>query len=175
MYYRMGKCCMKSSDMIEQLRSELRQDVHFIRLNYRKNREMTERIEKSGTDDEYQFVALGYTIHNLYTAFESYFLRIAKFFENEINRQEWHSSLIERMTLDIEGIRPALFTLDFSYKIGELMRFRHLFRNLYKTPLIPEKILLANRFADGIVDEFAGFHEQFDRFLKQVKATLEEG
>jgi len=65
---------MKNSDMIEQLRSELRQDLHFIWLDYRKNREMTDRIEKSSTYDEYQFAALGYTIHNLYNSFKPYFL-----------------------------------------------------------------------------------------------------
>ncbi|MFP4619219.1 MAG: hypothetical protein ACLFMZ_10290, partial [Spirochaetaceae bacterium] len=66
---------MKTIDALEQLRSELRQDLHFIELNYEKNREMTERISKSRSDDEYQFAALGYTIHNLYNAFESYFFR----------------------------------------------------------------------------------------------------
>jgi hypothetical protein len=85
------------ADMIEQLRSELHQDLHFIHINYQKNREMTERIKKSGTKDEFQFAAFGYTIHNLYNAFESYFFRIAKFFENEIYQHEWHSSLVERM------------------------------------------------------------------------------
>ncbi len=159
-------------DMIEQLRSELHQDLHFININYHKNREMTERVNKSRTTDEFQFAALGYTLHNLYNAFESYFLRIAKFFENEIDQNEWHSSLVERMTLDIEGIRPALFTIDFSIKIGELMRFRHLFRNLYKTPLIPQKVLFANRYTEDIVDEFTTFHEQFDRFLKNLKDNL---
>ena len=59
--------------------------------------DMTERIKKSGTKDEFQFAAFGYTIHNLYNAFESYFFRIAKFFENEIYQHEWHSSLVERM------------------------------------------------------------------------------
>lgn len=72
---------MRRSEEIEQLRSELQQDLHFIRRNYKKNREMTERIRLSAEDDEYQYAALGYTIHNIYNAFESYFLRIAKFFE----------------------------------------------------------------------------------------------
>jgi hypothetical protein len=34
---------MKSSDMIEELRSELHQDLYFIRLNYDKNREMNQQ------------------------------------------------------------------------------------------------------------------------------------
>ena len=164
---------MKSSEELEQLRSELRQDLYFIKINHQKNREMSSRIEESNTDDEYQYAALGYTLHNLYTAFESYFLRIAKFFENNLDQGGWHSSLLERMTLDIEGVRPSLFDLEFSNKIGELMRFRHLFRNLYKTPLIPQKVLFANQYAKEVLDDFIPFHEQFDRFLLDLKGDLE--
>lgn len=36
---------MSDSDSVEQLRAELRQDLEFIRINHRKNREMTRRIE----------------------------------------------------------------------------------------------------------------------------------
>ncbi|WP_319560704.1 hypothetical protein [Marispirochaeta sp.] len=166
---------MKNSEGLEQLRSELRQDLYFIKVNHQKNREMSSRIEASNTDDEYQYAALGYTLHNLYTAFESYFLRIAKFFENNLDAGVWHSSLLERMTLDIEGVRPSLFDLEFSNKIGELMRFRHLFRNLYKTPLIPQKVLFANQYAKDILHDFIPFHEQFDRFLLDLKGHLEDG
>jgi hypothetical protein len=143
-------------------------------MNYRKNREMTSRIEKSGTDDEYQFAALGYTLHNLYTSFESLFFRVAKFFENNLEQSEWHTSLLERMTLDISGVRPALVDIDFSNRIGELMRFRHLFRNLYKTPLIPQKVLFANQYAEGIVEDFTPFYQKFDRFLQDLKAELRD-
>ncbi len=163
---------MKNADTVEQLRSELRQDLYFIELNFKKNREMTERIEENKNEDEYQFAALGYTIHNLYNSFESYFLRIAKFFENNIDNLEWHSSLVEQMSLDIDGVRPALFDIAFSVKIGEMMRFRHLFRNLYKTPLIPQKVLFANDYAPEVFREFSAHHKRFDTFLAKLKANL---
>ena len=55
------------------------------------------------------------------------------------------------------------------------MRFRHLFRNLYKTPLIPQKVLFANQYAKDILDDFLPFHEKFDRFLLDLKKDLEAG
>jgi hypothetical protein len=164
----------RSVEAIEALRAELRQDLEFIELNYQKNREMTLRIDKIDGDDEYQFAALGYTIHNLYNAFESYFLRIAKFFENNLEHDHWHRSLISRMTLEIEEVRPALFDIEFSLKVDELMRFRHLFRNLYKTPLMPEKVLFANGYAEGIFQTFLPIHQRFDSFLKKLKELLQK-
>lgn len=163
---------MRTSDSIEQLRSELSQDLRFVETNYAKNREMTDRIAASEDADEFDYAALGYTLHNLYNSLESYFARIAKFFENSLDDRDWHRSLAERMTLEIEGVRPALFDLDFSFRVDELRRFRHLFRNLYKTPLIPQKVLFANRAADGIATDFRKRHEQFDRFLRELKAQI---
>ncbi|MFO8064509.1 MAG: hypothetical protein ACQETQ_13765 [Spirochaetota bacterium] len=165
---------MSDPDSIEQLRSELRKDLDFIYRNWHKNREMTKRIEAASNADEYEYAALGYTLHNLYNAFESYFLRIAKFFENNLDQSGWHRSLVERMTLDIDGVRPALFDHEFSLKVDELMRFRHLFRNLYKTPLEPEKVLFANRRAESLAEEFEHYHERFDSFLRRLKKEAAE-
>ena len=164
---------MKNTDAVEQLRAELRQDYDIIELNYAKNREMTERITASEERGEYEYAALGYTLHNLYNALEAYFLRVAKFFENNLDESEWHRSLVRRMTLEISGVRPALFDREFALRIDELMRFRHLFRNLYQAPLIPEKVDFANRSADGLLDAFRGYHEAFDSFLRELKADLE--
>jgi hypothetical protein len=164
---------MRSAETIEQLRAELRQDIAFIRGNFEKNREMTARIDASGSEDEFLCAALGYTIHNLYNAIESYFYRIAKFFENELGEADWHKTLVDRMTLDIEGVRPALIDLETARTVDELRRFRHLFRNLYKSPLVPAKVRFANEAAHGIVDIMTASHERFDDFLKHLKRELD--
>ena len=44
------------------------------------------------------------------------------------------------MPLDIEGIRPALIDMPMSLRIEELLKFRHVFRNIYKSPLLPAKV-----------------------------------
>lgn len=163
---------MRGTDAIEQLRAELRQDLLFIEENDRKNREMTGRVEQSEKEDEYEYAALGYTLHNLYNAFEAYFYRVAKFFENDLGQDDWHKTLVDRMTLDVEGVRPALLDLEFARKLDELRRFRHLFRNLYKSRLIPAEVRLANEFASGLLEDFRAHHEQFDAFLKDLKREL---
>lgn len=88
----------------ELLRAELKQDYEIIELNFGKNREMSQRIASSDEAGEYDYAALGYTLHNLYNALEAYFLRIAKFFENNLDEAEWHRLLVRRMTLEISGV-----------------------------------------------------------------------
>mgnify|MGYP006270162597 FL=1 len=157
---------------IAVLRAELTHDLTFITRCYQKNREMTHRIDTGGGADEFDYAALGYTLHNLYSAIESYFVRIAKFFENNLDETAWHRSLVERMTLEIQGVRPALLTREDRVVIEELMRFRHLFRNLYKTPLIAEKLLYANRQAAGVDDLMEARHTAFGQFLDALSHQL---
>ena len=53
------------------------------------------------------------------------------------------------MTLDIEGLRIRLFPREFSFRLEELLRFRHRFRNIYKSTLDPRKMVAVQDAADG--------------------------
>jgi len=164
---------MRNSDAIRQLRAELSQDFDFIALNGEKNAIMSARIAVGKDADEYAYAALGYTLHNLYNAFEGYFFRIAKYFENNITDLTWHKALLERMTLNIEGVRPALIDLHISLRIEELLKFRHVFRNIYKSPLVPAKVELANQAAHNLAVDFRAYHERFMGFLQTLIMELD--
>lgn len=164
---------MKSSDAVRQLRAELMQDYDFVVLNAEKNAIMSARIAISQDFDEFAYAALGYTLHNLYNAFEGYFFRIAKFFENNVADLTWHKALLERMTLHIEGIRPALLDQAISLRIEELLKFRHVFRNIYKSPLVPAKVEYANQAAVNLAGDFKVYHERFLGFLQNLIQDLD--
>lgn len=164
---------MKSSDAVRQLRAELMQDYDFIVLNAQKNATMSARIAISQDRDEFAYAALGYTLHNLYNAFEGYFFRVAKFFENNVTDLTWHKALLERMTLHIEGIRPALLDQTISLRIEELLKFRHVYRNIYKSPLVPAKVEFANQAAVNLAADFKAHHELFLGFLQNLIKELD--
>jgi hypothetical protein len=67
---------------------------------------------------------------NFYTCIETLFLRISQFFENDIAKEKWHRNLLDKMTLSIEGIRPAVIQNKTYKLLLELMRFRH-FKRYY--------------------------------------------
>jgi len=69
------------------------------------------------------------------------------------------------MTLTIEGVRPSLIDLSISQRIEELLKFRHVFRNIYKTPIVPEKVDFANAAALHLASDFKAYHERFLDFL----------
>jgi hypothetical protein len=113
-------------------------------------------------------IALAYVIHNVYTAFEAYFLRVAKFFENSLSPESWHRELLNRMTLDIRGIRPALLSHEDVETLDELRRFRHLFRNLYKSAIKPHRVRELSETVQPLITRFASAHGDFIRWIDDL-------
>ena len=124
-----------------RLAAELDSDVELLDSLHQKNQRAQDRIDQ-GDPEELDWAALGYTIHNIYNLLENYFLRISKLFENSLDAVSWHRDLIEHMTLDIEGVRPAVLNRELAARIDELRSFRRAFRNIYQTELDPKRVQL---------------------------------
>jgi hypothetical protein len=130
------------------------------------------RIE-AGADDILDYGALAYTIHTLYGILENYFLRISKFFENNLPSDSWHKALVERMALDIGGVRPALLPDGAGKKdLLELLKFRHKFRHLYGEDLDPEQTSRVQRHLTAFLELFPEIHQNYCRKLKQIGEAL---
>ncbi len=70
------------------------------------------------------------------------------------------------MKLRIEGIRPALLSLETAGILDELRRFRHLFRHAYTADLDPLKV---GEIADKVPELIERFDEGLDGFLQQLR------
>ncbi|HAP32173.1 MAG TPA: hypothetical protein DCQ14_03860 [Firmicutes bacterium] len=112
-------------------------------------------------------VSLAYKLHNLYSAYENMFKLVAGFFENQIEDfGSYHLSLLKRMLLAIEGIRPAMLTEDTYRILDELRGFRHVFRHAYSYQLDAERIV---RLADKSVRLKQIFSGDFEDFTGKLR------
>ena len=69
-----------------------------------------------------------YQLHNLFNAIEDLLKIVANAFENSIaDLSRKHTELLDRMTLDIKGIRPSLLSAECASYLHELRAFRHFF------------------------------------------------
>jgi len=76
--------------------------------------------------------SLAYQLHNLYSAVEDHFKIVTAAFENHVvHLSRWHTDLLGRMRLEIEGVRPALVSAELVPLLDELGAFRHFFRHAY--------------------------------------------
>ena len=75
---------------------------------------------------------LGYLLHNLYCALEDLWQEVARTFENRLeDPARYHRELLQRMHLDIPGIRPRVLNSSSYQLLNELRGFRHIFRHAY--------------------------------------------
>ncbi len=87
--------------------------------------------------------ALAYQLHNFYNACEDLLKLVATAFENHITDQgNWHRGLVQRMSLTIPGVRPALISAKTLPHLDQLRAFRHFFRHAYNTPINVPRLLL---------------------------------
>lgn len=163
---------MKTQEAFLTLIQELNGDISEIERLKTTNTRAWARIE-NGSTDVLDYGALAFTIHTIYGVLENYFLRISKFFENSLPSDSWHRTLVERMALDIPGVRPALIVdRELTSLILELLRFRHKFRNLYGEDLKPEKTTAVQETLSRILEALPTVHSEFRKKLSEIAETL---
>lgn len=161
---------MSDADRLRLLRAQLEEDFRFIEHCARRHSDMVARAAVA-SDQEMATMAIAYLLHNLYTAIEGYLLRIAKHFENTLDDPSWHRELIDRMRIEIPGLRPAVISAELQESLDELRRFRHLFRNLYKSELKPARVTEVSALAYSVAERFAPCHRTFVSWLDELIAA----
>ena len=110
------------------LKEEIEREVeNLVRLD----REMAEIL----SHPEPSFLetrAAGSVLHDFYSGIEKIFRRIASKIDRDVpSGDDWHVDLLMRMAIPINGIRPKVISEELKEQLGEYLRFRHLFRNIY--------------------------------------------
>jgi len=146
---------------LQTLLDEMRDDSRVIRNAFEK---ATDRYARG---DEIALEASAHHLCRLYNAFEQMALRVAKAFENNIDdEQGWHSALLNRLAIGIEGIRPPLISADLKAPLRELRAFRHVFVHAYELELDIEKLALLLKYARIVADAVLPMVE---RFIAEVR------
>lgn len=84
---------------------------------------------------------IGDIVHDFYTGMERIFEKIAPELNGGVPAgSAWHRALLENMALDIPTIRPPVVRRETLRILGEYLRFRHLFRNVYGFELEWERL-----------------------------------
>lgn len=147
--------------------AKTRQALDRIDANYRKFLE---------TD----FVSLGKTttsaivvtemLVNYYTCLETLFLRISQHFENRLQTDKWHSDLLHKMTLAVQGERVAVLSDETYSNLAELLRFRHFKRYYFDFEYDWDKIeYLQKKYAQA-KSLVAQDLDRFVKFLQELAA-----
>ena len=99
--------------------------------------------------------ACAYELARAYNVLEKMLERICVAFENHFEKRgDYHEKLIQRLSLDLPGIRPAFIPADRVSDLRELKGFRHVMRHAYDLTLRPDRlrelVTVAGRLADDL-------------------------
>jgi hypothetical protein len=155
------------SEKIWLLKASIQESIHKIEEAYLS----LGRVELANLDAD-RSIIVSYYLHVIYGHFENLFTRIASAFENQIeDKSQWHSELLWRMTINIQGIRPAVISKESQLYLDELRRFRHLFRNAYLLRFDPDRLALVLRDARHLE---ARYQSELADFIAFLDVLLEE-
>ena len=90
---------------------------------------MDDEIKQLGKTPTAALIIAG-LLENYYTCLETIFVRISQFFENSLDPARWHTDLLQKMTLEIEGVRIRAVSQESVSAIFEMLKFRH-FKRYY--------------------------------------------
>jgi len=162
-----------SPEAIKTLISEIRADLEAISQLLQWLDETRQAIPPERSPSLQEKAAIGYLLHNLYSAFENIFKNIAGMFGNTIEEREtWHAHLLRRMTLEVEGVRPRVIGPQCYDALDELRRFRHLFRHAYALELDWERLGLVLRKVDSVLRH--RYQEELGAFLQFLEGLSAE-
>lgn len=103
-----------------------------------------------------------------YTCIETFLFRCSQTFENNLEQEKWHKSLLEKMNLDIPNIRPAIIQKKTFELLDEFLRFRHFRRYYFNFSYDWDKINLLEKKYINLHPLIIEDIQTFVDFLKQL-------
>jgi hypothetical protein len=116
--------------------------------------------------DDYYLDSVALNLHGFYSAIERIFERIALTIDDTMpSGANWHQELLNQMTIEVPGIRPAVISSVVKDQLEEYRGFRHIVRNVYAYHFNPEKI-------ENLVAGLTSLFSKFDAELKSFAVFL---
>lgn len=116
--------------------------------------------------DEWVTRAVGSILHDFYSAIEKSFRVIARDLDGEVpGGPEWHRDLLAQVAIAIPGVRPPVISTELAGSLGELLGFRHVFRNVYGFHLAAEKVDL---FLENLPQIYRDYQQEINAFLEAM-------
>lgn len=120
--------------------------------------------------------ACGFEINRVYNVVEKAFERVCVAFENHFEKRgDYHERLIERVSLDLPGFRPAFLPAEWRGEVRDVKNFRHVFRHAYDLKLQAERLKQLVATVEKLDARFRPWIERFERAVPEYLRSPEAG
>ena len=106
-------------------------------------------------------------LQDFYTGAEKLWRRIADEVDGRLPAgADWHPQLLSRMTVSLEGTRPAVVSPELGERLRGYLRFRHLARGIYGFSLEWDRIETLLLAVPDLSESLASEVRAFEAFLR---------
>lgn len=118
--------------------------------------------------------ACAYELGRTYNVLERALERICDSFENHFEKRgDYHEKLLQRLALELPGIRPGFIPADALLLLRELKGFRHVMRHAYDLTLRADRLGELGDVARRVAEAFPSWCELFARQVRNEQGWLE--
>jgi len=122
------------------------------------------------TNDDYYVDGVALNLHGFYSGVERILERIATHVDEAIpSGANWHQELLNQVSVEIPGVRPAVISSDLREDLEEYRGFRHVVRNVYAYRFSAEKISGLVTKLPQVVSMINAELSGFARFLQNAE------
>ena len=121
---------MNKKTALLEIDAEIDKTIKVLRKNVAYFNNFKETDYKTLGKKNSSAIVFAEIITDYFTCLETLFLRISRFFENNLDKKKWHKHLLEKMTLNIKDIRIPVIRENTFKLLNELLSFRH-FKRYY--------------------------------------------
>lgn len=119
-------------------------------------------VERMRQDSPGHLEACAYELARFYTTFERMLERICDEFENHFDKRgDYHERLLQRLSLNLEGIRPAFIPTGMLEVLRELKGFRHLVRHAYDVMLRADRLTELSQLVEQVAAKLPHWCAEF--------------
>jgi hypothetical protein len=114
-------------------------------------------------------IVLSEIIVDYYTCIETLFVKISQYFENNLQKEKWHTDLLHKMTLEISDIRSQVISDKTHSILLELLRFRHFRRYYFEFDYDWDKLEYLEKKYNQVKGMVENDFVMFEEFLEKVE------
>jgi hypothetical protein len=108
-------------------------------------------------------------LHDIYSGLERIFQQIAATVDSHVpDGRDWHRELLDQMKIEVVDTRPAVLSGETILALDELLRFRHVVRNVYTFSLDFKRIVQLAVQAHTTFEQVKAELMQFATFLERA-------
>ena len=150
---------------LQQLAIRIRQEMTAI--DYILKRAAAGLAKALKESDDLYLDGIALNLHGFYSGVERLFERIAVHVDgNTPQGANWHQLLLQKMTEDIPGLRPAVISEEIRQQLDEYRGFRHIVRNVYAHKFDAVRLGNLARKAPIVFDQLRKEMHSFADFLE---------